>query len=80
LDFTLGDIQAIMKWQITQEHYFRKVSSAFPSAVFDRLKTGQPPLPTPQSFPVVWTCRLKEAVYSPIRGLISTGSQESPFP
>jgi hypothetical protein len=75
LELRMGDIQAMMKWRISQEHYFKKLYSAFPRGVFSQPKPGEAPLSVPQSFTVVWTSRLKEAAYSPIRGLISTGRE-----
>jgi TIR domain len=42
LALRIGDIQAIMKWRMTAEHYARKLASSFPASVF-----GEAPKPKP---------------------------------
>ncbi|MCX5756933.1 MAG: toll/interleukin-1 receptor domain-containing protein [Candidatus Hydrogenedentes bacterium] len=76
LELRMGDIQAVMKWRMTPEHYSRKIMSALPPTVIraePRAATALPPAPS--VFTVKWSCRLKEALYSPIRALVSTGRE-----
>ncbi len=76
LELRMGDIQAIMKWRMTQEHYSKKITSSFPATVVDGLRKTEGQLPSaPTAFTVMWSCRLKEALYSPIRALVSTGRE-----
>jgi hypothetical protein len=76
LELRMGDIQAIMKWRMTEEHYVRKIVSSFPSSVVCEYRKTETQLPpAPPAFTVVWSCRLKEALYSPIRALVSTGRE-----
>jgi hypothetical protein len=35
----MGDIQAIMKWKMAEDHYQRKIVSAFPASVRPALQT-----------------------------------------
>jgi hypothetical protein len=42
LALQLGDIQAIMKWRMTAEHYARKLAASLPASVF-----GEAPKPKP---------------------------------
>lgn len=76
LELRMGDIQAIMKWRMTDDHYSKKVASSLPPTVCGATSKSEQELPpAPSAFRVAWSCRLKQAVYSPIRALESVGRE-----
>ncbi len=76
LELRMGDIQAIMKWRMSEEHYAKKVASSLPATVSTAIAKSDHQLPaTPSAYTVLWSCRIKQALYSPIRALNSVGRE-----
>lgn len=81
LELRMGDIQAIMKWRMTDDRYQQKITKSFPLELCELLDDEKPASQLEQKaaarppYSIAWSTLLRGAQYSPIRALLPMGRE-----
>jgi len=78
LELRMGDIQAIMRWRMTSDHYIRKVAKALPTSLRDDSACVAEAVVTSGAmgdFEVKWAVSLRGTQFSPIRRILPVGRE-----